>query len=492
MYARLFTTMFIGLYTSRVVLLVLGVSDYGLFSVVGGVLAMFTFISGSLGAATTRFLNVEMGKPDGDVNRSFNINLTLHIVLAAIIFILAETVGLWYVYTRLNVEPDKLGDAIFVYQISIVTACLGIINGPYSCLFSAFERFKFLAKFDIINNFIRLGLVILMQYYSGNTLRFYSVIMCLTTVNTFVIYHWIAARDWPEIIKLKFVRGWQNYKDILGFTNWNIFATMALMARSTGCDLVINSFFGTAVNGAFSVSKTINNYITTFSTNFDSASGPQIIQSYSSGDMQRCNYLVNKLGRFCILLFEFVFFPLYVELDFILHLWLKEVPDGVLIFCQLNLILAAVALTCGGLVQVVNASGKIKWFKLSAGILFILCVPFGILIYKIGAPSYSMLILFIIADIISRIIQLILLKKIIGFDSWRYVREAYTKPFIIAVIMSIYLVFVWQFDVVSPWAKLGIVFLTFGFTSLLIYKIGLTKGEQTKILNFAKNKLHRA
>lgn len=489
MYIRLFITMIIGLYTSRIVLLVLGVSDYGLFSIVGGVLAMFTFISGSLSGVTSRFFNTEMGKQGGDINRMFNINLVLHICSAIIILVLAETIGIWYIYNKLNIEPGKLSDAIFVYQVSIFTACLGIINGPYASLFAAFERFGFLAKFDIINTLIRLCCVIMLQYYSGNSLRFYSIIMSLTTVNAFIVYHWIAARYWPQIIKLKFVRGWTNYKEVLFFFNWNLFATLALMARSTGCDLIMNIFFGTAVNGAFAISKTVNNYITTFSTNFDGASAPQIIQAYSAGNYGRCNYLVNKLGRFCLLLFEMAFFPLYVELEFILQLWLKEVPEDVLIFCRLNLLLAAVALTCGGLVQVINASGKIKWFKITGGAFFVSCIPIGYYCFKVGAPAYTMIILFLITDFLQRIVQLILMKNIIKFNSWEYVKQAYTRPGAIAIIMGLLL---WLYSLIgvdSSLLRVLVIVLCFIITATLVFTIGLTNNEKGKVINIVIKKL---
>lgn len=490
MYIRLFVTLAIGLYTSRIVLLVLGFSDYGLFNVVGGILAMFTFISGSLSSATSRFFNVEMGKPNGDVNKSYNINLLLHVILAVITFILAETVGIWYVYNKLNVPTGQMPDAVFVFHVSIFSACIGIINGPCASLFSAYERFGFLAKFDILNTVIRLLGVILLQYHEGNNLRFYTVIMCLTTVNSFIVFYWIALRKWPKTIKLRFVKGWDNYKQVLTFGGWNLLSTIALMVRSTGSDLLINNFFNTAVNGAFAISRTVNNYVTTFSTNFDSASGPQIIQSYSSGEIARCNYLVNKLGRFCLLLFELVFFPLYIELNFVLHIWLKDVPENVLVFCQLNLLLAAVALTCGGIVQIINASGKIKWFKINGSIFFVLCVPLGYLLFTKGAPAYYMLILFLIADVVQRIVQLILLKTIIGFDSLQYIKEAYGRPFIIAMIMSTILLAYSYLHVEQTIYRLIAILTCFVLTGVMIYWLGLTKGEKNKVIMFAKKKLN--
>lgn len=489
MYIRLGVTLLIGLYTSRVVLLVLGISDYGLFNVVGGLLAMFTFISGSLSAATSRFFNVEMGKSNGDVNKSYNVNFILHVGLAVITFVLAETIGLWYVYSKLNIEPGQLENAVFIFHVSIITACIGIINGPCSSLFAAYERFSFLAKFDIVNTLIRLVCILLLQYYNGNALRVYAIIMSLTTVNSCVVFYWIALKKWPEIIKLKFIKGWQNYKEVLSFGGWNLLSTLALMIRTTGCDLIINYFFNTAINGAFAISKTVNNYITTFSTNFDSASGPQIIQSYSAGDYTRSTYLVNKLGRFCLLLFELVFFPLYIELNFILHLWLKEVPSNVLIFCKLNLLIAAVALTCGGLVQIINASGKIKWFKINGSFFFIICLPIGYFQYKHGAPPYSILFTFLCADAIQRVVQLILMKTIIGYDSWKYVKDAYGRPTIIAIIMSIFISSYSLLNITSNSIKIIAIICCFLTTSAMVYLIGLTTGEKKKLTSVIMAKL---
>lgn len=490
MYLRLFITLIIGLYTSRIVLLVLGISDYGLFNVVGGILSLFTFISGSLSAATSRFFNVEMGKKDGDVNKSYNINLILHLALATLTFILAETIGLWYVYNKLNVPNGQLEDALFIYHISIISSCIGIISGPCQSLFQAHERFKFMAKFDIINTIIRLLGVLLLQKYSGNSLRFYTIIMFLTSVNSIFIYYIVAYRSWPKILRLRFVRDWEQYKSVISFGGWNLFSTISLVARSTGCDLIINYFFNTAINGALAVSKTVNNYILTFSNNFDSASGPQIIQSYSSGDMSRCNYLVNKMGRFCILLFEFIFFPLYIELEFVLKLWLKEVPDNVLAFCQYNLILAGISLTCGGIVQVINASGKIKWFKISGSMFFLMCIPLGFIIYKYGAPAYSILILFLVADILQRAVQLILMKRIIGFNSLNYVKEAYFRPFLILTLMTIILLSYPKSYFQSEILKFLAITLCGIVNTTLIYFIGLTKGEQSKVYNIVRNKYY--
>ena len=488
-YFRLFTTMIIGLYSSRIVLQVLGVSDFGIFSVVGGVLAMFTFITASLGAATSRFFNVEMGKEHGDVNKIFNVNQLLHVVLAAIIFILAETIGLWYIYNKLVLPEGKLMDALFVYHVSIITVCLGIVNEPYSSLFSAHEKFGFLTTFDIANTLFRFACVLALLYLPGNSLRYYSIIMSLTTINTFLVFHVYAAHKWPHIIKLRFIKGWKNYKPLLSFSGWNLLSTVSFMARSSGSDLLLNSFFGTAVNGAYAISRSVNNYVGTFAANFDVASGPQIVQSYSSGNKERCNYLVNKLGRFSLLLFEVVFFPLYIELDFILHLWLGNVPDGVLTFCQINLILCGISLSCGGFTQLINASGKIKWFKIEFSFFFLVCIPIGYVLFKLGYSQYSLLILFIIADLLQRAVQMVLLKTILNFDSIQYMKEAYVKPIVIAIIMSFLLFGYSYLDITNTFVRLLSIVVCFIITTAIVYYIGLTSGEKTKVVSMLKNKI---
>lgn len=483
MYIRLFTTIVIGLYTSRLVLEILGVSDFGLFSVVGGVLAMFTFISASLASATSRFLNTEMGREGGDVNATFNINLLLHIGLATIIFLLAETIGLWYIYTMLNVEDGKLPDALFVYHVSILTACLGIVNTPYQSLFTAHERFKFIAILDIVNSIVRLGCILLLMLYDGKyALRLYSIIFSLTTVNAFVVYRYVAWRDWEDTIRRRFVRGWQRYGEVLNFGGWNMMATFAYMARSSGSDLLLNTFFGTSMNGAFAISKTVNQSVMSFTGNFDSASAPQIIQSYAAGDKARYTYLCNKLGRINLLMFEAMCFPLLIQLDFILRIWLGTVPEGAYEFTYLNILVGGMSLTCGGIFNLINAYGRIKWFKINVSFWFVMCIPMGYVLFSLGYSAYTVLVLFLVADVIQRIIQLIQIRVLIGFDSWRYVREAYFRPAVIAIIMTIYMYYVWQMQIEGNTGSLVAIGSCLLLTLTLIWLVGLTREERHAVV----------
>lgn len=488
MYIRLFTTLVIGLYTSRLVLEILGVSDYGLFAVVGGVLAMFTFISGSLSSATSRFLNTAMGRND-DLNVTFNINFLLHICLALIILALAESVGLWYVYHHLNVQEGKLDDAVFVYQVSVFTACLGIVNSPCQSLFSAHERFGFITVVDIVNSVIRLGGILMLSLYQGTyALRLYSVIFALTTVNTFIVYRVVAHHRWSDILKFKFVSGFRHYKEVLNFGGWNLLATLSYVARSSGSDLVLNSFYGTSVNGAFAISKSVRLYTEELSTKFDGASASQIIQSYAAGKEERYTYLANKIGRINILLFELIAFPLLMELEFVLHVWLGRVPEGALSFTYLNILVGGVSLTASGIYNVINASGKIKWFKINMSLFFLMCVPLGWLLFKMGYPPYSMLFLFLIADILQRVVQLCLMHTILRYDVGSFVREAYVRPGVIALLMAMGLYVRTCFNITTPFQHIVCLGLAVILAILLVASIGLTPGERQLVLR----KLHWA
>jgi len=214
-YIRLIVVTIIGLFTSRLVLQRLGVSDYGLYSVVGGVIAMFSVISGSMSGTTIRFLNYEIGRKDGTPNKIFNLCNVIHIAFAIGILILAETIGLFYIFNYLNVEPGKEGDAMFVFQVSTIVACVGIINVPYQSVFIAKEKFLLLAIIDIVYAFLKLGLVGLLLLYQGeNALRLYSIIMSLSTFLSFIIYHYLCYKYWPKLVGWRFFKKFRLYKEI--------------------------------------------------------------------------------------------------------------------------------------------------------------------------------------------------------------------------------------------------------------------------------------
>jgi O-antigen/teichoic acid export membrane protein len=490
-YARMVVTILVGLITSRLVLQALGADDVGLYSAVGSTVALISFITGALTATTVRFMNIEMGKPDGDTNRMFNICHVIHIGGALLLFAILETVGLWYIHNHLNVLPGKEADAMFVFQVSTLVACLGISNVPFQSLFTVHERFVTIALVDIVNALVKLGLVIGLLYWKGNGLRMYAVLMSVTTWISFIVYHWLCRRRWPDIVRWKPVRERRAYKEVLVFNNYNLLSSASMIARSQGSNMLINAFFGTTVNAAFYYAGTVQNYVNQFIANFDTAAAPQITQNIGAGNEGRSVALTERVCRICILLFLLLFFPLWCELDFILNAWLgANIPEGTVLMCRWTLLVAAASATSAGLAQLINAYGRVKWYKIEFSVLYLGCLVAGWLLFRAGHPAYTIIVCFVAADLLSRVIQLVLLHFQFGFDVKRFLKEAYLRPAVAAVILIAWLAFYRLLPLESAWAKLGGILLTGCGTAAVLFLVGLKPGERKEIRRFLGRKRH--
>ena len=484
-YVRMAVTILVGLVTSRLVLQALGASDVGIYSAVGSTVALISFITGALTATTVRFMNFEMGKADGDTNRMFNICHVIHIGGALVLFLLLESVGLWYIHTHLNVPPGKESDAMFVFQVSTIVACLGIANVPFQSLFTVHERFATVAVVDIINALVKMVLVIGLLYWKGNGLRMYAVLVSFTTLVFIIVYRWLCHARWPDMVRWKPVRGWKTYKEVLVFNNYNLLSSASMIARSQGSNVLINAFFGTTVNAAFYYAGTVQNYVNKFIANFDTAAAPQITQNISAGNADRSVSLAERVCRICILMFLLLFFPLWSELDFILNAWLgAKIPEGTVQMCRWTLLVAAASSTSAGLGQLINAYGRVKWYKIEFSVLYIGCLVVGWLFFRAGFPAYTIIICFVVADLLSRIIQLILLHYQFGFDVGKFLKEAYLRPAIAAALLIGYLALYKLLPLDSAWAKLGGLVVTFSVTATVLWLVGLKPSERKTVASF--------
>ena len=484
-YLRMAVTIAVGLITSRLVLQALGTSDVGIYSAVGSTVALVSFITGALTVTTVRFMNVEMGKPGGDTNRMFNICHVIHLGGALLLLLLLESVGLWYIHTHLNVPPGKESDALFVFQVSTLVACLGVANVPFQSLFTVHERFTTVAVVDIVNAFVKLGLVIGLLWWKGNSLRLYAVLMSVTTWISFLVYHALSRRRWPDLVRWKFVRERKAYREVLVFNNYNLLSSASMIARSQGSNMLINAFFGTTVNAAFYYASTVQNYVNQFIANFDSAAAPQITQNVSGGDTERSLSLAERVCRICILLFLLLFIPLWSELDFILNLWLgANIPEGTVLMCRWTLLVAAASATSAGLAQLISAYGRIKWYRIEISVLYLGCLVAGWLLFRAGHPAYTIIICFVAADLLSRVIQLILLRFQFGFQVGRFLREAYLRPALAALLLIGYLFLYRTLPLSGGWAKLGGLTVTFCLTVAVLVFVGLKPSERKEIRRY--------
>ena len=491
-YIRMAVTILVGIVTSRLVLQALGASDVGIYSAVGSTVALVGVITGALSGTTVRFMNIEMGKPDGDPNRMFNICHAVHLGGAALILLLLESIGLWYIHTKLNVPPGKEADAMFVFQVSTVVACLGIANVPFQSLFTVHEKFGTVAIVDIVNTVLKLVLVatLFLLRDRRDGLRIYAVMMSASTWISFIAYHWMSSRRWPDIVRWKPVRERSAYREVLSFSNYNILSSSAIIARSQGSNMLINAFFGTTTNAAYFYAFTLQNYVNQFVNNFDAASAPQITQNVGAGQVEAATKLARRACRICLLLFLLLFFPLWSELDFMMGLWLgSKMPPETVQMARWTLLIAAVATTSAGLGQLINALGRIKWYKIEMTILFLLCLPVGYILFKNGVPAYAILACFAVSDFLNRVIQFILLRVQFRFDVFRFLRHAYFRPLVISILMGGYLLLYRTVTLTGPWQHLAGFVVTGLVTAAVIGFVGFSREERRKAIGFIRRKL---
>lgn len=484
-YIRMMVIIAIGLVSMRLVLKALGQSDLGLYDVVAGLISMLGFISTAMSTTTRRYINIEMGKDGGNPNKVFNILMNIHIALAVLILLLAESFGMWYIYNVLEVEPGKLADAVFVFQVSTVVACAGIINIPYQSLMEAHEKFGAAAAIDIVTNIVKLGLVCLLFVFEGNSLRFYAVSMSAVTVLTLILYHGYCAAKWKEIIRRNKYSDKALYREILGFNNYTAMSAIAYIARTQGSKLIVNGFFGTFVNGAFTPAYNLENFSVMGITRLGNAASPQITQNYASNNLGRSFDLVEKISRFTALMMILLVSCLLVEMDFILELWLGNVPEGTPLLCRWTLVSALVrCFAMGGTQTLEQASGKIKWFHIINSSLSLSCLPLGALAFWLGAEPVAIIWIYIGYTFIYRIIELCLMRRLLDFPVGAYLRKSYLKPLIVCAAMAAFIAVYQALRSADASAvfRLSGVAATFVFCCFMIFFVGMYKWERKSVL----------
>lgn len=489
-YVGLMVNTILGIIISRYVLMALGASDFGLYGVVGGLIAMLNFLSTAMSTTTRRYINVEMGKGNGNPNKIFNICLMIHIGFALFVLLVAETIGMYYINNFLNVAPGKLNDAIFVFQVSTIAAAIGITNVPYQSVLEAYERFDLMVYINAFNAVLKLILALCLLGYSGNVLRVYAIGMSLLSIVLFIFFRLVTLRKWRDLTRFKFYGGKSIYKEIIIFNNYTAIGALAHIGKIQGSTMIINYFFGTLINAAFQVAYTVENYCSLIVGNIGKAAWPQITQSFAGGKYDRTIQLTECMSRYSILMMLAIVIPISTELDFIVTLWLKDVPVGALFLCQLTLIDAMVRAMCSGTNAVVQASGKVKWFQIIDSILSLLTLPLAFFCYKLGAPKETIIYLYIVSSICIRVVSFILLKKLIGFDILHYAKNVY-NPTVIVLLVAGGLVFLYKSFLIiesAPMHILGFI-LSFIVTLMLCFFVGLNKHERMFLYIFIGNRI---
>lgn len=493
LYIRMLFMMAIGLFTSRVILNALGISDMGLMSVAGSVITMFTFLNATLTSGTQRFISYAIGENNAQRLRAvFKSAMTLHLLLAIIIFFLGETLGLWYVYNKLNVEPGRFQAAMWCYQLSIISTVVGMVQLPFNSALIAHEKMNIYAYMTIFDAVFKLLAAYLIQIVCFDRLIFYSILIFAAELLSTFLYNLYCRKHFKEC---SFSFGYDKgiFRNMLSFSGWNTLGCLTAMGQGTGVNLIINSFCGTVVNGARGIAFQANGWVTRFVENFMVALNPQIIKSYASGDIQRMSSLVINGARFGCYLFLLLGIPLFVEIEFVLKLWLGQCPEHTVAFMRIVMIETLFKTMGTPTVTAMHATGQMKLLNITVGSILLLIVPVSYVCFRLGLSPEQVLLINIIPWIVVPFIRVFLVKKYSQgkFPVGQYLYQVVLKTTAMALLMFVPIwLFSYYMQSYTDWIRFCAIFTSsLVFSAMVIYYIGLEQKYRILLVEKLKVKI---
>lgn len=483
LYFRMLITMLVSLYTSRIILNTLGVEDYGIYNVVGGVVMMFSIINGTMATAVQRFMNYEMGKKDEErLKTVFNISVVIHIGIALIVLILLESIGVWFLNNKMNISPERMNAANWVLQFSTFSFVATILSVPYNAAIIANEKMKAFAFISILEVSLKLLIVFSLSWFSFDKLKLYAVLMFLLSVLLRIVYGIYAKKKFREC---RFQWKWDKniFKEMTAFAGWNMIGVSSSILRTQGVNIVLNIFYGTFVNAAMGIANQVKNAIENFTNNFIVALNPQITKSFASGDKSYLMTLVFHGSKYAFYLLLFISLPIILEAEIILKLWLKTVPEYAVIFVRLTLVVSLIESLSKTLIQAMFATGKIRDYQLVVGSITLLNLPLSLLFLYWGYPPHVVFIIAIIIAIISLFVRLTMLKTMINIQVKSFLYKVVINVTIISILSALIPTAI-LFSLEPGFKRLLLVtFTSILSTTLMIYIIGLTAKERNLINN---------
>ena len=481
LYFRMLLTMLVSLYTSRVVLNALGVEDYGIYNVVGGVVTMFSFIYGALVTSTQRYLTYELGKGNMEqLKKVFTASIHIYVVISVFIILLGETIGLLFFYNKMIIPDSRMTAAMWVYQFSIVTMVIQVMSAPYNSVIIAHEDMNVFAAVSILEVVLKLAIVYILLLCIGDKLIFYAIMLASIQLLIRFIYTFYCKKHYEESIIIK------NFDKTLviemsKFAGWNIWGNLAATMFGTGVNLLLNVFFGPVVNAARAVAVQVESAIVQFSTNFLIAVNPQIIKSYAQNDFAGLHTLLYRSSKISCFLLLMLSLPVIMETEIILTLWLKIVPEYTISFLQLLLCIMIVDAIARPLITAATATGDVKKYQSIIGGILLTIVPISYFVLKLGAPPISVYIVHLIVAIVAFIVRLIIVRPMIKLSLSHYIKLVILPCFFVVVI-SFVISYVTKFALPETILSSIIVCLVSVLSvAVSSYFIGLTQRERTFI-----------
>lgn len=491
LYLRMILIMGVNLFTSRIILQVLGVSDFGLYNAVGSIVVMFTFINGVLSSGTSRFITVELAKNNVcKLKETFSTTFYLHLIIAIIVLLFAETIGLWFLNNKMVINEDRLTAANWLYQFSVVSCMFSITQVPYNASIIAHEKMNIYAWVGVCEALWKLILILILLYFPcGDSLIIYGAIVMLWGSSLQVFYRFYCNKNFIETKLIK-VKDKTIYKSILSFSIWDLIGSFCVSGNSQGLNILINLFFGVTVNAARAIAYQVEGVLQQFTNNFMTAVNPQITKRYSEGRIEDMFSLVFDASKYGFYLLFLVTLPVFIEAPTLLSLWLVDVPEYSVLFLRLLMVAMLIKAFSRPVVTAIHASGNIKWVNLVSGSFSILVqIPGTYLLYKMGCPAEAMFGVMMFVYLICNYLELYALYREVKFSILLYSVNVYVKSILLASIATLITYCISNQLLPSIW-RVFITAISSTFSILLlVFYFGITSNTRDKIVLFIKKKV---
>ena len=489
LYMRTIVLMLVALYTSRVILDVLGVDDYGIYDVVGGAVAMFGVVSGSISNAISRFITFELGK--GDANRLKEVFITsvnIQIGIGFVVLILGETIGLWFLNSYMNIPDGRMTAANWVLHCSLLAFIINLLSLPYNACIIAHEKMTAYAYIGILDAVLRLAIVIILPFFIYDQLIVYSILVVAEALLIRIVYVLYCNQEFEEC-HYKYSINIPLIKEMGGFSGWQFLTNTCWIINNQGVNVLSNIFFGVAINTARGISSQVGGAVMQFVNNFMTALNPQLIKCYAQNETERFHSLICQGAKYSYFLLMILAMPIMIETEYILGLWLKEVPQYTVLFVRLS-ILASVANMIGNTgVTACMATGNIKRYTIILSSLGILVLPFSWLFFSIGYPPESAYIVFFVIYTIIIFVRLYIMKGLINFPPILFVKTVLIPIIPITIVSYLIPTLVYN-NLNDGLVRLVLVlFASFIGSLLSIYLFGLSNKEKSMVISFIENRL---
>lgn len=491
LYFRMFFMMFISLFTSRVVLNTLGVEDYGIYNVVGGVVTMFGFLNAAMSTSTQRYLTFELGRGSFEgQQRVFSTSVQIHALIAILIFILGETIGLWFLYEKMVIAESRMHAALWVYQCSVVSTIVMILGVPYNASIIAHEKMSAFAYISVLEVVFKLLIVYLLVIYDIDKLKLYAVLILCIQLFIYWVYIRYCGRYFVET-RLKNIFDKNLFREMLGFAGWNLLGNSAAVLSTHGLNILLNMFFGPSINAARGIAVQVQGAIQQFSGNFQMALNPQITKTYAQGDLHAMHKLIFRSSRFTFLLLFILSLPVMLEAPIILETWLKLVPPYTVSFLCIILVTVMIDSMAQPIMQAAAATGRVRRYQSILGGILLTIVPISYIFLKCGSVPESVFLVHLVICCMAFIVRLFIVRTMIQFPVRNFMVEVMGRVIIVALI-SLPLPMLVKFHLPNTlWAAAIVILTAVMMVAISGYYIGMESNERIYIYNKVKEVLFK-